>query len=109
MVLGPRTHRSLSGWLTGAVFIDPRDPYAGGPDNQPPLALTEAKKVELGLPTPVGPIHLDDHPRHPSTTPDTQKFSFVRMLGLYASAQAEHDDGDIFWKNHGIAVVKEEN
>ena len=50
MVLGSRTHRSLSGWLTGAVFIDSRDPYAGGPDNQPPLALTEAKKVELGLP-----------------------------------------------------------
>lgn len=50
MVLGSRTHRSLSGWLTGAVFVDSRDPYAGGPDNQPPLALTEAKKVELGLP-----------------------------------------------------------
>ncbi len=50
MVLGSRTHRSLSGWLTGAVFVDSRDPYAGGPDNEAPLPLTPAKKVELGLP-----------------------------------------------------------
>ncbi|MFT3943940.1 MAG: VanZ family protein [Ancrocorticia sp.] len=50
MVLGSRTHRSLSGWLTGAMFVDSRDPYAGGPDNEAPLPLTDAKKVELGLP-----------------------------------------------------------
>ena len=51
MVLGSRTHRSLSGWLTGAVFVDSRDPYSGGPDNETPLPLTPAKKVELDLPT----------------------------------------------------------
>ncbi len=50
MVPGSRTHRSLSGWLTGAVFVDSRDPYAGGPDNEVPLPLTDAKKVELELP-----------------------------------------------------------
>ena len=50
MVPGSRTHRSLSGLLTGAVFVDSRDPFAGGPENEEPVRLTDAKKVELGVP-----------------------------------------------------------
>lgn len=49
MVPGSRTHRSLSGVLTRAVFVDSRDRFAGGPENQAPQPLSEAKKRELGL------------------------------------------------------------
>ncbi|MFT0847694.1 VanZ family protein [Actinomycetaceae bacterium L2_0104] len=44
-----RTHRSLSGMVTGAVFVDSRDPFAGGPENGEVPPLTSAKKQELGI------------------------------------------------------------
>lgn len=49
MVPGSQSHRSLSGMLTGAVFVDSRDPFAGGPANEAPVPLNDAKKRELGL------------------------------------------------------------
>ncbi len=50
MVPGTRTHRSLSGLVTGALVVDARDPIAGGPLNKEPLPLTEVHRDLLGLP-----------------------------------------------------------
>lgn len=49
MVPFTRTHRSFSGWVTRAVFVDSRDPFAGGPNNEEAPVLTGAKKRELKL------------------------------------------------------------
>lgn len=47
MVPASRTHRSLSGWLTGAVFVDAREPIAGGPANKQIAALSESDLAQL--------------------------------------------------------------
>lgn len=51
MVMVPFTanRRSFSGFITRAVFVDSRDPVAGGPENKAPEPLTGAKKRELGV------------------------------------------------------------
>lgn len=49
MVPPTLTHRSLSGVLSGAVFVDARDPAAGGPDCSGSVPLDEADLVRLGL------------------------------------------------------------
>ncbi|MDN6429966.1 MAG: VanZ family protein, partial [Propionibacterium sp.] len=49
MVPFTRTHRSLSGVLTGAVFLDAREAVAGGPTNSDPSPLEEADRVRLGV------------------------------------------------------------
>ena len=49
MVPFTANHRSFSGWITRAVFVDSRDPFAGGPENGAPKPLTGAKKRELKI------------------------------------------------------------
>ena len=51
MVMVPFTanRRSFSGFITRAVFVDSRDPVAGGPEKKAPEPLTGAKKRELGV------------------------------------------------------------
>lgn len=49
MVPPTLTHRSLSGVLTGAVFVDARDPVAGGPTHGGPVLLDECHRERLGL------------------------------------------------------------
>lgn len=49
MVPFTATRRSFSGFITGAVFVDSRDPFGGGPDNGVPDPLTGAKRRELGI------------------------------------------------------------
>ncbi|GEM_PF-664986 len=49
MVPFTANRRSFSGFITRAVFVDSRDPVAGGPENKAPEPLTGAKKRELGV------------------------------------------------------------
>lgn len=49
MVPFTRTHRSLSGVLTGAVFVDVRSEIAGGPDNRTPRRLGPRDLDALGV------------------------------------------------------------
>ncbi|MGO1592036.1 VanZ family protein [Ancrocorticia sp.] len=49
MVPFSANHRSFSGWITRATFVDSREPVAGGPENGAPEPLTGAKKRELRL------------------------------------------------------------
>lgn len=49
MVPLTRTHRSLSGVLTGAVVVDVRSEIAGGPDNRTPRRLGPRELDDLGV------------------------------------------------------------
>lgn len=51
MVPFTRTHRSLSGILTGAVFVDARSPSADGPRNTTATRLTPQERDALGVKT----------------------------------------------------------